>query len=313
MLTATLTLTAMVCSSVPSFAQNANGEPPSGSSPTGPSPDIVRLKDGGFLRGTIIELVPKDHVDIQLPNGQTRRVAWSDLTFAGSAKTDAARNGTATPSSPPPAQGADEVTVELEADGAPELRLHVRVGQSEMTGVAWSGGRAVGVSAESRDYASLCVAPCTTRMPFGTHRLALSTLGGKAIEASEGVIISQPSTLHGHYESYSGVRALGWVVLGATLVGSAVLIATSFGDEQPAKCSSSGLSCSAPKSGLDEVRLGVGLGVLVVGSLVGALLLMKKDEVTFTVSPLTSASTRFERRPTLAGTYPQGLALSAHF
>jgi hypothetical protein len=33
--------------------------------PAAPSADVVRLKDGAMYRGTIVELVPNDHVDIK--------------------------------------------------------------------------------------------------------------------------------------------------------------------------------------------------------------------------------------------------------
>jgi hypothetical protein len=46
-------------------------------SPTGE--DVVYLKDGGMLRGTILEILPNDHVTLQLANGQTAMVQWAYL------------------------------------------------------------------------------------------------------------------------------------------------------------------------------------------------------------------------------------------
>jgi hypothetical protein len=35
-------------------------------------PDVVKLKDGSLYRGTIVELVAGDHVDLRLPSGETK-------------------------------------------------------------------------------------------------------------------------------------------------------------------------------------------------------------------------------------------------
>src|SRR5690242_20290879 len=42
----------------------------------GYAPDSVYLKEGGLLRGAIVESVPNDHVTIALPTGEVRRVPW---------------------------------------------------------------------------------------------------------------------------------------------------------------------------------------------------------------------------------------------
>jgi hypothetical protein len=48
-------------------------------------PDVVRLKDGSFFRGTILELVADDHVVLRLSSGETKRFAMDDVKYAGSA------------------------------------------------------------------------------------------------------------------------------------------------------------------------------------------------------------------------------------
>lgn len=40
---------------------------------------LVWLKNGGFVRGALIELVPDDHVTVKLPTGELRRIAFSDV------------------------------------------------------------------------------------------------------------------------------------------------------------------------------------------------------------------------------------------
>src|SRR4051812_43719691 len=46
-------------------------------------PDIVRLKDGGMVRGVIDEKVPGEYVVITTPSGSSRRFPWSDVSYAG--------------------------------------------------------------------------------------------------------------------------------------------------------------------------------------------------------------------------------------
>ena len=46
-------------------------------------PDIVVLKNGGMMRGSIVELVPEDYVLIQLPNGEERRIDMAEVEYAG--------------------------------------------------------------------------------------------------------------------------------------------------------------------------------------------------------------------------------------
>ena len=41
------------------------------------APDIVRLKNGGFLRGTIAELAPGEFVTLLLVTGETRKIIAS--------------------------------------------------------------------------------------------------------------------------------------------------------------------------------------------------------------------------------------------
>ena len=45
---------------------------------------IVRLKSGAFFRGTIVEMIPNDHVTIHLIDGSNRTEQMSDVAYAGS-------------------------------------------------------------------------------------------------------------------------------------------------------------------------------------------------------------------------------------
>src|SRR3954471_22558833 len=49
------------------------------------APDVVRLKNGGMLRGTISELVPGGDVVLITATGEERRFAMRDVDYAGPA------------------------------------------------------------------------------------------------------------------------------------------------------------------------------------------------------------------------------------
>jgi hypothetical protein len=56
--------------------------------------DTVHLADGGFVRGTVAESIPNDHVTIVLATGEVRRIPWSDVVKV--------ETGTVTPLAPAP-------------------------------------------------------------------------------------------------------------------------------------------------------------------------------------------------------------------
>lgn len=45
-------------------------------------PDVVHMKNGGMLRGTISEKIPGERVVITLPNGEERTVPMKDVKCA---------------------------------------------------------------------------------------------------------------------------------------------------------------------------------------------------------------------------------------
>jgi hypothetical protein len=255
---------------------------------------VVKLKDGSMYRGTIVELVAGDHVDIALPSGQTRRFAMSEVAYAGSASTHEDTPGAATspPAPPPPptapAEGsttgarAPKADLHLDAN-EPDVQFLVRVGQGEASGFgyAWGGGGFVSFVGHSREYAVICTAPCDGELPNGTHRLALSLHGGKAIEADDPVELQGPATLHGTYESRAGTRVVGWVIFGVSLAAGTVIAITSLRSTQ--NCDSTGF-CFTDKT-IDGTQLALGTGLMLVGGIVGAILGVTRDSATIEVVP----------------------------
>jgi hypothetical protein len=247
-------------------AQPAPTPPPSAAALA----DEVKLKDGSIFRGTITELVPRDHVDLLLPGGQTRRFPAADVAYAG----PAARPPAGAPPGPALPQGA-KVHVESDQD---DVQLLVRTGQVE--GEAWGYRGAVAMTA--RDYANLCTAPCDTHLPLGQHRLALSMHGGHVVEADDPVEVRGPTTVQAHYDSRLGVRVGGYILIVATLVTGVVLIAESYNG-----------NCSDPNaqhcSQFNTGELAAGAVVLIGGGIVGGILSTIGDRASLQLVPTGAA------------------------
>src|SRR6187399_1868559 len=76
----------------------ARAEPPAAPSEAALS-DAVELKNGGYLRGLIIEVVPGSHLSLRTPDGQVRRITVGEIQSAE-------RGGKPVELGPTPAPGA---------------------------------------------------------------------------------------------------------------------------------------------------------------------------------------------------------------
>lgn len=133
--------------------------------------DTVVLKDGGMLKGTLIEILPGDHATLTLANGQNAKIRWDVIDHI-------VRNGV--PLSP--AQTAQPATTTQVAQPAPtdqgNVWVHVDGGDVDvemqtMNGTP-NGKRIVGT------WATMCSAPCDQELPLsGAYRLA-----GSGVRAS---------------------------------------------------------------------------------------------------------------------------------
>jgi hypothetical protein len=233
--------------------------------------DEVKLKDGSVFRGTITELVPRDHIDLLLPGGKTRRFAAADVAYAGPAVRPP---GPAAPAGPPVPQG---VPVHVESDQE-DVQLLVRTGQME--GEGWGYRGPIGMIA--RDYANICTAPCDTQVPAGQHRLALSLHGGHVVEAEDPVEVRGPSTLRATYDSRLVVRVVGYVVTVASLVTGIVLVAESYNGN----CNNPNVQhCSQFNTGELVAGIVVGIGGAIVGGVMSGI----GDKASFQLVPTGAA------------------------
>ena len=278
---------------VPAHAEPKANVPVSGAAevpppaPAGPSaPDIVRLKNGGMLRGTIAESNPGEFVMILLVTGESRKIAAADVVYAGPAESAPAAAPAPVPApSPVPAQApavtpnANEghrpfVTVEgpeakVQFESTPStLTLHRR---SASAGITGHGGVISG-------YDEICTAPCRVSLPAGTYTFAVSKPSKNAVEAEPVTLPAGTSVLRADYTDRSGLRVGGWVVLIGSLGVGFGLEVDSFSSGTKT-CDDYGY-CS---SSMNTTELAVGLGIAAVGFGVGFALLRSPDNVAFTV------------------------------
>lgn len=234
--------------------------------------DEVRLKDGSVFRGTITELVPKDHVDLLTSGGQTRRFAAADIAYAGPASRPA-------PAAPAPSPEREGVQVNVQSDQE-DVQLLLHTGQVE--GVGWGYRGAIAMTA--RAYDTICTAPCNARLPPGLQRLALSHNGHGAVEVDEPINLTNGSILQAHYESRLGIRVAGWLIgLTGAIVG-VVLMATAV-DTNSTNCGSNPSPCTT----VNDSQVFAGVGVLIAGAVVGGIMAGIGDKATIAVVPQGAA------------------------
>lgn len=255
-------------------------------------PDVVKLKNGGILRGTIAELVPGGTVTIVTMTGETKKIPMAEVQYAGPA---AGMPGAAPPATPAPASGPRPL-IQVNGRDAPlylrssqsEVTFYMRTSTSEGSSVstgAMVGSRGFGAVGggtsvfSGRTYARICTAPCEATVPAGQYTLALSKGTGNPVEDEQLVRVDGPATLAGKYTSYAGLRAAGFVITLASVVTGFYLIFTSFGKEE---CDAATNVCDRK---VDQSRLFTGLGVTIGGAIIGGIMGSKGDDAEIRVIP----------------------------
>lgn len=188
-------------------------------------PDIIRLSDGDYFRGTIVEFVKDEYAIIETPSGALRRVEASDAAYIGPAKDEpaAAQSGGDEPAFEevelPPAP-SDAKALELEHAAPDELyredKVRVRLfSEGERLTLHQTAVSGVIVSAGSRGsgmvhtWTPLCTAPCEAWMAPGYHqRMMIETERGGRAGVREAAIITEPSDLELSYQSKRVARII---------------------------------------------------------------------------------------------------------
>ena len=131
---------------------------PTTTPPPGAANDVIHLKNGGLLRGTIVDVIPGSHARIQLPTGEIAMVQWSEIARIENAGPKPATPPATTVWKPPPAAPAGPPALT-----GPKLLVHlessrsVRLARLEPTRGTWD---------------SMCDSPCDKQVPVeGDYRI----------------------------------------------------------------------------------------------------------------------------------------------
>jgi hypothetical protein len=217
-----------------------------------PGNDSVYLRNGGLFRGHITELVPKDHVTIEVDGGDTTRVAWGEVdhVIVGPVLLPPATSiappvvASAPPPLPPPAEEPGLARVHVSSPKP--VFLYRRPPGS----TAWE---------------KVCESPCDAELPVsGTYRVTGNGIAAKELalnaNAGESVVLEvAPSSTAG---VVAGV-ALTVAGLAATNVAMAM---------EP--CHSAHAASTSCASSSDETRMSDVVGMAGALALVGGIVLI---------------------------------------
>jgi hypothetical protein len=193
-------------------------------------PDIVRLRDGGLVRGTISEYHPGEYVVIVLQNGEERRFEASVIESAGPASEEQP------PAPPPPALPSPPINVVVQpappptatvrfVSEQPGLRIFRLVGISQHLGFSHSRFGSTVHLVQRPIHEHVCDAPCEAVFALGVAGLGVST-GGRVMTPDDPRIgIAGPTRVNVRWNNRETVRVIGAIVaLAGGLLGAAVAI-----------------------------------------------------------------------------------------
>jgi hypothetical protein len=274
--------------------------------PAAEARDVVRLKNGGMLRGTISELVPGDSVTIITASGKTREFPMAEVDYAGPADKDP--SASAAPSAVTTAEAPTKSTTTSDNDKvSPEVTVKTDRAQLQLEssppGLTFhrANSSAIATNGQSvaiaRGYQRLCTAPCEASLPAGTEVIALSKEGRFPIEAEAVTLPAGKSRVTGTLESRAGLRGAGWAIAAGGLLIGGILVFTSKTTEE--KCY--GTDSCIETSGYDKGKFLAGVVIASGGVGVGLVLAFRPDVAKVEVAT---------RNPTLALPPARGFAFS---
>ena len=284
--------------------------------PVAPAKDVVKLKNGGLLRGSIAELVPGEFVVIVLITGETRRVPAAEFDYAGP---DQQSSEGAESDEEQAEEGDEEEEAEEEEEETPARRRRARKGGPSMD--QGSGEELVSVNSTSaplkvyvrapsegdgsgKTYSELCKTPCDVYMKSGEYEMALSALDSdEPVAARERVSIDGTANLEATYQSRSGLRGGGVVIMLIGAVAGIAIIADAAG--------------SQGKEDTAQVTLG---GLVLGGGIAAGIVMMTRADIV-EIDVVPSASSLLPPRGALAGlrdsstghSMVHGLGIAARF
>jgi len=247
---------------------------------------VIVLKDGGMLRGTIVEMDAKKDVTITLSDGKSRTVSMTDVEYAGPESERPAR-GQARPAATRTA-GDREYRPMVTVDAKP-ARLDFTANGEDVS-LHIKSGSAIGDRAVAIGYDLVCTAPCTATIPAGKHQLALSKGTRTPVAPKALVEVPGDSRVQGEYVSRSGTRAAGWALFG---------LGTAFG------------LVIGMSGDTDSDTFVYGTLIMLGSAAIGFPMAFTRDKVRISVVPATVSSKGTPR--TSGAHWPGGIALSGNF
>jgi hypothetical protein len=127
--------------------------------------DTVLLKNGGMIRGTLIEVLPGDHVTIALPDGSMARIAWPDVERIESRPIEPPPVAPSLPAAPPPLAPA---TMPM---SGPTVWVHVATPRPVILDRQ---------DPATEQWVIACESPCDVALPLNNHY----RIAGSGIHAS---------------------------------------------------------------------------------------------------------------------------------
>jgi hypothetical protein len=237
--------------------------------------DVVRLGDGSFYRGTIVEST-SDHVSLLLPGGETRTFARTDVVSAGPELLPEQRDhGGLDRQSPVPDVPTTHLHARADAD---DLSLQRMTGSTPIA-IPTSRGVMYGMQ---DDFAVLCNLPCDVDLPAGAYQLGVAHGEGRAQRSGRPITFPAGELqLDLHYDNREGHRIAGWITWITGAVAGAALLVTAIFDG-PSECSYATGYCH---STINVPQMIAGGAIFAVGMAVGLPLALWNDGVEITVRP----------------------------
>ena len=287
-------------------AHPVQADPSPPPSPTPRADDIVILKNGTMLRGTVTEAIPGRSVRILLVSGETRVVDGREISYVGPASAMPPAGG-APPAGPPPPSaliGVDARRVHLRLEAAKgDITFYVRD-----TAYASPPGESRTVS---QAYRRVCMAPCEASLPSGSYVMALSKGTGEPVDVDDPVTLSGDSTLQGQHTSYLAMRVVGTIItIGSVVGGLALIVSGLLPTKEDCETVNQQQQCTNTMDVNTDLVIG-GSVLLVGGIIVGQLMHGKSDGATITLVPTApgaAAAWRQFRTAGISGADRQGFS-----
>jgi hypothetical protein len=248
--------------------------------------DVVRLKNGGLLRGTISELVPGESVEIVTVTGERRRFDMKEVSYAGPASEMPAAKSADPERRTKPDRDEDDEDEDDEDDEDDDdddddaksvVTVHAKEAKLRLTtdpkGYTFhrrsSSAFAVastGVAIVGQGFQDMCASPCDVSMPAGRHVLAVSKPDGFPVAASPVTVPAGSSSVHATYTDNTATRTAGVVVAALSMTAGALVMMVP-------------IMSSGPGSDIDTTPIWAGAGIMTGGGLLGILIAFTPDEV----------------------------------